>query len=52
MLFRSLHWLAAPEWAQLLDQAGFAVENLYGWFDKRPYDGEEDMIFVARKPAG
>ena len=47
-----LHWLAAPEWAQLLDQAGFAVENLYGWFDKRPYDGEEDMIFVARKPAG
>ena len=44
-----LHWLAAPEWAHLLDQAGFAVENLYGWFDLRPYDREEDMIFVCRR---
>ena len=45
-----LHWLSAPEWRLLLDEAGFAVEALYGWFDLRTYEGEEDMIFVVRKP--
>jgi SAM-dependent methyltransferase len=45
-----LHWLSAPEWLRLLDEAGFEVEQLYGWFDLRPYDGEEDMIFVCRRP--
>jgi ubiquinone/menaquinone biosynthesis C-methylase UbiE len=44
-----LHWLSAPEWLQLLDRAGFEVEHLYGWFDLRPHDDDEDMIFVARK---
>ena len=44
-----LHWLSAPEWQRLLDEAGFEVEGLYGWFDARPYGGEEDMIFVARR---
>jgi SAM-dependent methyltransferase len=43
----SLHWLSAPEWLRLLDEAGFAVHAIYGWFDRRPHDGEEDMIFVA-----
>ena len=43
-----LHWLSAPEWLRLLDVAGFGVEALYGWFDSRPYDGEEDMVFVCR----
>jgi len=42
-----LHWLSAPEWLHLLERAGFAVEALYGWFDRRPYEGEEDMIFVC-----
>ena len=42
-----LHWLSAPEWLRLLDQAGFAVHELCGWFDGRPYAGEEDMVFVA-----
>jgi SAM-dependent methyltransferase len=46
-----LHWLSAPEWLHLLDRAGFAVEALYGWFDRRPYEGEEDMIFVCRRRA-
>ncbi|HWQ22533.1 MAG TPA: methyltransferase domain-containing protein [Gaiellaceae bacterium] len=45
----ALHWLAAPEWLRLLDQAGFEVEALYGWFDLRPYDGDEDLIFVCRR---
>jgi ubiquinone/menaquinone biosynthesis C-methylase UbiE len=44
-----LHWLSAPEWLHLLDRAGFAVEALYGWFDRRPYEGDEDMIFVCRR---
>jgi SAM-dependent methyltransferase len=44
-----LHWLSEPEWLQLLDRAGFEVEAVYGWFDSRPYDGDEDMIFVCRR---
>jgi SAM-dependent methyltransferase len=44
-----LHWLSAPEWQRLLDLAGFVVEALYGWFDGRPYDGDEDMVFVCRR---
>jgi SAM-dependent methyltransferase len=43
-----LHWLSTPEWLQLLERAEFMVEELYGWFDGRPYDGEEDMIFITR----
>jgi SAM-dependent methyltransferase len=44
-----LHWLSAPEWLRLLEAAGLEVEALYGWFDSRPYDGDEDMIFVSRR---
>jgi hypothetical protein len=43
-----LHWLSAPEWLRLLDLAGLEVVELFGWFDRRPYNGEEDMIFVCR----
>jgi ubiquinone/menaquinone biosynthesis C-methylase UbiE len=46
-----LHWLSAPEWQRLLDRAGFDVEALYGWFDSRSYDGDEDMVFVCRRRA-
>jgi SAM-dependent methyltransferase len=44
-----LHWLSAPEWFRLLDEAELAVEALYGWFDGRAYDGDEDMVFVTRR---
>ena len=44
-----LHWLSAPEWSRLLDVAGLEVEAVYGWFDRRPQDGEEDMVFVTRR---
>jgi len=44
-----LHWLSAPEWLRLLGEAGFEVVQLYGWFDGRSYDGEEDMVFVCRR---
>jgi SAM-dependent methyltransferase len=43
-----LHWLSAPEWLRILGEAGFDVETIYGWFDLRPYDADEDMIFVCR----
>ncbi len=46
-----LHWLSAPEWLRLLDRAGLTVEALYGWFDRRSYDGEEDMVFVTARDA-
>jgi hypothetical protein len=44
----ALHWLSAPEWLRLLDEAGLEVEELYGWFDGRPYGGDEDLVFVCR----
>ena len=43
-----LHWLSAPEWLRILDETDFEVETLYGWFDLRPYDGDEDMVFACR----
>ena len=42
-----LHWLSLAEWIRLLDEAGFAVESVYGWFDRKPHAGDEDMIFVT-----
>jgi SAM-dependent methyltransferase len=44
-----LHWLSASEWLRLLDEADLEVEALHGWFDRRPYEGDEDMVFVARR---
>ena len=44
-----LAWATPREWRRLLEQAGFAVEALYGWFDRRHYRGGEDAIFIARK---
>jgi SAM-dependent methyltransferase len=43
-----LHWLSVPEWRRLLDAAALEVEDLYGWFDRRPHVDDEDMIFVTR----
>jgi SAM-dependent methyltransferase len=47
-----LHWLSVVEWQELLERARFSVDAVYGWFDLRPYDGEEDMIFVCRSLGG
>jgi len=44
-----LHWLSALEWRRLIGEAGFDVVELYGWFDRRPYRGGEDMIWACRK---
>ena len=44
-----LHWLSVTEWLRLLDEAELDVAELYGWFDRRPHDGDEDMVFVTRR---
>jgi SAM-dependent methyltransferase len=44
----SLAWLPVERWRELLAEAGFVVEGLYGWFDRTPYAGHEDSIWVCR----
>jgi SAM-dependent methyltransferase len=45
----SLAWLSPLEWRMLLEQSGFEIEASYGWFDRSPYRGGEDTIWVARR---
>jgi len=47
----SLAWLSVGEWRRLLAEEGFVVEALYGWFDRTPWLGHEDSIWVCRKRA-
>jgi SAM-dependent methyltransferase len=43
----SLAWLEAHEWRALLEDEGFEVVALHGWFDRRPYRGGEDSIWIC-----
>jgi SAM-dependent methyltransferase len=45
----ALAWLSAEEWRELLERAGFEIDALYGWFDRRPYRGGEDQVWIARR---
>ena len=45
----TLWWLEPERWHSLLAEAGFAVDGCYGWFDRRPYAGGEDTVWVARR---
>ena len=45
----TLAWIEPAAWEALLVETGFDVEAVYGWFDRRPYAGGEDTIFVARR---
>jgi len=45
-----LGWLSPQEWRTLIEAAGFDVEAHYGWFDRRPYTGGEDSVWIARRP--
>ncbi len=47
----SLAWLAFAEWREVLGEEGFAVETVYGWFDRTPWRGGEDSIWVCRLPS-
>jgi SAM-dependent methyltransferase len=47
----SAWWVSRSEWEGLLDVSGLEREALYGWFDRRPFDGESrEFVWVARKP--
>ena len=45
----TLWWLEPPRWNALLMEAGFAVDACYGWFDRRPYAGGEDTVWIASR---
>jgi SAM-dependent methyltransferase len=45
----ALAWLAPDEWRALLEQSGFEVEACYGWFDRKPFTGGDDTVWIARK---
>src|SRR6185437_10170731 len=47
-----LAWLSPDEWGALIERAGFEIDAHYGWFDRRPYVGGEDSVWIARRPAG
>jgi SAM-dependent methyltransferase len=47
----ALAWLSPEEWQALLERAGFEIEACYGWFDRSPYRGREDTIWIGRRPS-
>ena len=46
-----LAWLSPGEWQSVIERAGFEVVDHFGWFDRRPYAGGEDSVWIAR-PTG
>ena len=47
----ALAWLSPEEWHALLERAGFEIEACYGWFDRSPYRGREDTVWIGRRPS-
>jgi SAM-dependent methyltransferase len=45
----TLWWLEPERWHSLLAEARFDVEACYGWFDRRPFAGGEDTVWIARR---
>ena len=45
----SLAWLSVAEWKELLRDEGFAVDAVYGWFDRSPWRGGEDSVWICRR---
>src|SRR5207247_6156608 len=43
----TLAWISPAEWRGLLERAGFDVLACYGWFDRSPYRGGEDTVWIA-----
>jgi SAM-dependent methyltransferase len=46
----TLAWISAAEWRALIEESGFEIEACYGWFDRGPFRGGEDSIWLARRP--
>jgi SAM-dependent methyltransferase len=45
-----LNWLPPERWRELLELAGFERPECYGWFDRRPFSGGEDSVWIAHRP--
>jgi SAM-dependent methyltransferase len=45
----TLWWLEPQRWNTLLLEAGLTVDACYGWFDRRPYAGGEDTVWIASR---
>jgi SAM-dependent methyltransferase len=45
----SLAWLSVAEWKELLRDEGYVVDAVYGWFDRSPWRGGEDSVWVCRR---
>jgi SAM-dependent methyltransferase len=45
----TLWWLEPARWHALLAEAELEVEACYGWFDRRPYEGGEDTVWIASR---
>ena len=45
-----LAWVSQAEWRALLHEARFTVDACYGWFDRRPWAGDEDSVWIATRP--
>ena len=45
----ALAWLSPEEWRSLLEQVGLEIVACYGWFDRRPYTGGDDTVWVTRR---
>jgi len=44
----ALAWLSVAEWRALLEGSGFEVEACYGWFDRNPFSGGDDSVWIVR----
>jgi SAM-dependent methyltransferase len=45
----ALAWMAPGEWRTLLEETGFEVGECYGWFDRTPFAGGDDSVWIARR---
>ncbi len=43
----TLWWVEPERWHSLLAEAGLEVAGCYGWFDRRPFAGGEDSVWIA-----
>jgi SAM-dependent methyltransferase len=45
----TLWWLEPARWHALLAEAGLMIDACYGWFDRRPYAGGEDSVWMTSR---
>jgi SAM-dependent methyltransferase len=45
----TLWWVEPERWHSLLAEAGFEVVACFGWFDRRPFTGDEDSVWIAAR---